>query len=358
MRAGEVHAVIGENGAGKSTLMRIFSGATSPDSGLLEIDGQTIRENDPLTAKALGIVAIYQQPALFPDLTVSENIALGIERSGWLTRIDWGRRRKRASELLERVGGHIDPNRLAGSLNFPEQQLVEIARALGGAPKVLILDEPTTSMTSLEVETLFEVMRGLRGQGIAILYISHRLEELFRIADRVTVLRDGANVGTHEISTVSRETLIQMMVGRELTSVFPKRNVPIGKVCLEVRNLASRKAGLYNLNLSIRHGEILGVAGLVGSGRTELAEILFGMHRPDDGQILLNGERVRIDNPRRAIELGIAHVPEDRRRHGLIMEMPISTNTTLASLNAVSHHGWLDFKSKEGRIAMRRLSTV
>jgi rhamnose transport system ATP-binding protein len=345
VRPGEVHAVIGENGAGKSTLIRIFSGAISPDSGLIEIDGQAAKELDPWTAKALGIATIYQQPALFPDLSVAENIALGVERMGWFARVHWKRRRQRATELLNRIGARIHVHRLAADLSFAEQQLVEIARALGAEAKVLILDEPTTSLSAPEVKILFQVMRSLREQGIALIYISHRLQELFEIANRVTVLRDGASAGTHEMAEVSREMLIRMMVGRELSSIFPKRNVPIGGAALEVRT-----PGPGKMNLAVRRGEILGIAGLVGSGRTELAETLFGLRPQNDVEILLSGELIRIENPRHAIEVGIALVPEDRRRNGLIMEMPLSANTTLASLKAVSRHGWLDF-AKEHKMA-------
>lgn len=351
-RAGEVHALIGENGAGKSTLIRILAGAVAPDSGSIEIDGRMVEHSDPLTAKTLGIAAIYQQPALFPDLTVAENIALGAEPGGLWRRVHWARRRARCAELLAGLGAQVGPDTVAAGLSLPEQQMVEIARALGAQAKVLIFDEPTPSLTNREVDNLFRVIRSLRDQGVALVYISHRLEELFEIADRVTVLRDGANIGTHTMAEVNRETLIRMMVGRELSAVFPKRPVPLGAVRLEARNLGSRDAGIHHINLSVRSGEIVGVAGLVGSGRTELAEVLFGLRPADAGEILVNGREVRIANPRRAIELGIAHVPEDRRRHGLIMQMPVAANTSLADLDAVSRHGFLDFK-KENATAAR-----
>jgi rhamnose transport system ATP-binding protein len=343
VRAGEVHALIGENGAGKSTLIRILAGAIAPDSGTLEMNGRTIGTIDPLTAKSLGIAAIYQQPALFPDLTVAENIALGVERGGLWRRVDWRSRRRRATDLLARVGADIDPDACAGNLSVAQRQMFEIARVLGADAKILILDEPTPALTHLEVEHLFTVIRSLREQGVALIYISHRLEELFQIADRVTVLRDGVSVGTADISEVDRESLIRMMVGRDLSNVFPKRQVPLGEVTLEVRDVGSHAAGIRDINFIIRSGEILGLAGLVGSGRTQLAETLFGLTPADSGHILLKGEEVVIDSPRRAIELGIGHVPEDRRRHGLIMEMPVAANTTLADLKAVSNHGLLDF---------------
>ena len=352
LRAGEVHALIGENGAGKSTLIRILAGAIAPDSGTLEISGGVVEHNDPMTAKRLGVIAIYQQPALFPDLTVAENIAIGLEGGGLWRRVDWRARRTRAAELLSRIGADVSPNALAGDLTLPEQQMVEIARALGAETKVLILDEPTPSLTDREVENLFRVIGALRDQGVGLIYISHRLEELSQIADRVTVLRDGALIETRAMAEVSREELIRLMVGRELSAVFPKREVPIGEIRLELRGVCCKTSGINNVSLSVRAGEILGIAGLVGSGRTQLAEILFGLVPADGGQILLKGESVDIGTPGRAIELGIGHVPEDRRRHGLIMPMAIAANTTLASLDEVSRAGLMDF-DREKSVATR-----
>jgi rhamnose transport system ATP-binding protein len=314
------------------------------------MNGSPVEIADPLGAKTLGIAAIYQQPALFPDLSVAENIALADERGSLWRRVDWRGRRQRASELLARIDAHLNPEKLAADLTLPEQQMVEIARALGAQAKVLILDEPTPSLTTREVENLFRVMRGLRDQGVALVFISHRIEELFEIADRVTVLRDGSYIGTNAISEVTSESLIRMMVGRELSAVFPKRAVELGGVSMEARNLGSREAGIRNVNLQVRAGEILGLAGLVGSGRTQLAEVLFGLTPSDEGTILLKGRQVEIGSPRVAIGLGIAHVPEDRRQHGLIMPMPVAANTTLANLDAVSRRGLLDF-AKERALA-------
>lgn len=347
VRAGEVHALVGENGAGKSTLIRILAGAIAPDSGSVEIDGEILERSDPLVAKSRGIAAIYQQPALFPDLTVAENIALGIETGGLWRRIRWDERRRRATELLQQLGANVNPNARASDLGLAEQQMVEIARALGANAKVLILDEPTPSLTTREVENLFRVIRGLRERGVALIYISHRLEELSEIADRVTVLRDGAHIGTYNMAQMDRDTFIRAMVGRELAAVFPKRAVPIGEVRLEVQKLGSRSAGIHDLNLTVRSGEIVGIAGLVGSGRTQFAEVLFGLTPADTGEILLDGKPVQVENPRHAINLGIAHLPEDRRRHGLIMQLPIAANTTLADLEAVSNHGFLNVKKEK-----------
>jgi rhamnose transport system ATP-binding protein len=346
LRAGEVHALIGENGAGKSTLIKVITGAHQADAGTLEINGRPVVGNSPALAKSLGIAAIYQQPALFPDLSVAENLALGLEGSGVWRRVDWKARRERAKKLLDRIGANFAPETLAGELSMPEQQMVEIARALGASAKVLILDEPTASLTDRETWRLFKTITELRTQGVGMIYISHRLEELFAIADRVTVLRDGETVVTRKMKEMDPSELIRWMVGRELSTVFPKQPPKLGETAFEVRALNSRAAGVRDINFSIRAGEIVGFAGLVGAGRTELARALFGLDRIDSGEILLHGEHVRIDSPRRAVQLGLAYVPEDRRRHGTILEMPIAANTTLAILKRVSKLGFLKFKAE------------
>ena len=347
VRAGEVHALVGENGAGKSTLIRILTGAVQPDDGRMSFDGREVRHNDPRAARALGIAAIYQQPALFPTLTVEENIALALETGGSWRKVDWRARRRNATRLLAQTGADLDPRALAGSLSAPQQQMVEIARAMGAHARLLILDEPTAALNEREVETLFAAINGMRAGGVGVIYITHRLEELFVIADRVTVLRDGAVIATREIGEVDQTELIRMMVGRELTDVFPKRVVPIGAVALEAKALGCRAAGLHDVNIHVRAGEILGIAGLVGSGRTQLAETLFGLSAADQGDVLLRGERVRIDSPLRAVALGIGHVPEDRRRHGVVLEMPVDANTTLACLASISRFGFLRFATEQ-----------
>ncbi len=343
VRPGEVHALAGENGAGKSTLIKVLTGAVTADDGTIELDGKTVQHNSPAHAKALGIVAIYQQPALFPDLSVEENIALATEEPRMWRRIDWRSRRGRARELLASIGSNIDTRARADTLSMPEQQLVEIARAMGAKAKYLILDEPTASLTNREVDKLFDVIRRMRGQNVGLIYISHRLEELQQIADRVTVLRDGSAIETREMATTDRDKLIQLMVGREISQVFPKVDVPLGDVALELRAVRS-------VNLTLRAGEILGLAGMVGSGRTELAETIFGLRPATAGEILVRGSRVSIEDPRDAIEHGIAYVPEDRRRHGVILDFPIDANLTLATLRQISSHGMLN-RAKERAVA-------
>lgn len=357
LRPGEVHALVGENGAGKSTLVKVISGAHRPDSGEVVINGQTIAHNDPTRARALGVAVIYQQPALFPDLTVAENIALRLERGNPWRRINWKARRARAKELLERVGAPISPDATVRQLTMPQQQLVEIASALGADAKILILDEPTSSLSDREVENLFRVIRSLREQGVGMIYISHRLEELPQIADRVTVLRDGSYVGTRPMSEVDRAEMIRLMVGRSLDAVFPKIEVPHGEIVLETRQLSCRASKVSGVTLSVRAGEILGLAGLVGAGRTELARVLFGLTPADGGEIVLNGQAVQVDSPAKAVALGVAYVPEDRRRHGVILEMPVSANATLAVLRDVSRMGLIDF-ARENQMAREHVQRL
>jgi rhamnose transport system ATP-binding protein len=346
LEPGEVHALVGENGAGKSTLIRIMTGAETADAGSISVDGHAVAHMTPAAARTLGIAAIYQQPVLFPDLTVAENIALALESPRALSHVDWARRRADAMALLERAGASIDPDALAGTLSMSEQQLVEIAKAIGARARVVIMDEPTTSLTGGEVEHLFGVIRRLRETGVGVIYISHRLEEVMTIADRITVLRDGESVGTQPRGETSMPALVARMVGRELSTLFPKREVARGAAVLDVRNVSSRASGLSNVTLTLHQGEILGLAGLVGSGRTELAETLFGLRGIDAGAIVLSGQEVSIGSPADALRRGIAYVPEDRRRHGVIGRMSIAANASLASLPAVSRAGLINRASE------------
>jgi len=362
LAASEVHALVGENGAGKSTLVKIITGAETPDSGTLMVAGEVVGRMDPNRSRTLGIASIYQQPALFPDLTVAENIAIALERGGAWRRVDWRARRRQAAALVERTGARIDPERLVASLSMPEQQIVEIAKAIGANARIVIMDEPTASLTDREVDRLFATIAALKPQGVGIIYISHRLEEVFAVADRITVLRDGESVGTRAAGDVTRGELIRLMVGRDLGAVFPKRPIAIGDVRLEVRHLSNRARGLHDISLDVRRGEILGVAGLVGSGRTELAETLFGLTPLDAGEILLDGAAVRIQSPADAVRLGIGYVPEDRRRHGVVAGMSVAANATLASLRAVSRGGLIDAaaerRAAESHVARLRIRTA
>jgi rhamnose transport system ATP-binding protein len=352
LRPGEVHALVGENGAGKSTLIKIITGAEAPDRGDLVVHGRVVAEMDPGLSRALGIAAIYQQPSLFPDLTVAENIAMALETGGPWRRLDWPGRTRTAAALLERIGAAIDPARLVETLSMPEQQIVEIAKAIGADAKIVIMDEPTASLTEREVERLFKVIALLKTHGCGVIYISHRLEEVFAVADRITVLRDGETVKTCARGEVDRAALIRMMVGRELSAVFPKRAVPLGEVALDVRHLSHRATGVADVSLTVRKGEILGLAGLVGSGRTQVAEILFGLTPADAGEIRVHGKTLRLTSPADAIDAGIAYVPEDRRQHGVVLEMSVAANASLASLGAVSRRGIID-RAREQTAAER-----
>jgi rhamnose transport system ATP-binding protein len=345
VRAGEVHALVGENGAGKSTLIKVMSGAEWPDAGTIEVRGRAASRLDPSSARALGSAVVHQQPALFPDLTVAENLLLGLDAGRW-RRVDWRARRARAQQLLARVAASIDPDRLVESLTMPEQQLVAIARALGADAEVLILDEPTASLTAPEVEALLNVVRRLRSQGTGIVYISHRLDEVLAIADRVTVLRDGRSVATSPTTGLGSRDIVRLMVGDELHEPEARQSRALGETALEARGLTSRLAGIRAISFVLRRGEILGLAGLVGSGRTLLAETLFGVTPADEGDVLIDGRHVPIGSPRDAMRAGLAYVPEDRRRHGVVLEMSIAANNTLASLPAVSRHGLIDRRAE------------
>ncbi len=292
------------------------------------------------------MAAIYQQPSLFPDLSVAENIALTLETGSIWRTVDWSVRRRRAAELIELTGASIDPERLAGTLSMPEQQIVEISKAIGAKAKILIMDEPTASLTDREVRSLFEIIANLRAQEVGIIYISHRLEEIARIADRITVLRDGRSIATRRAQEVDRVQLINMMVGRDFAGAIVKPD-------METRQVASRyeiskhlMLGFMTFRSAVRAGEIVGLAGLIGSGRTELAETLFGLTPATSGEILLAGRPVRIGSPEEAIRMGLAYVPEDRRRHGVVLEMSVAANVSLATLRTVSRHGLIERRTE------------
>jgi rhamnose transport system ATP-binding protein len=348
LKASEVHAIVGENGAGKSTLIKILSGAESPDSGSLAVRSAAWRALTPPLARSLGIATIYQQPSLFPHLSVAENVAIAREPGGMWRRVRWAERRAAAREVLERLGVAIDPDRLVDTLTMPEQQVVEIAKALATDARIVIMDEPTASLGGREVERLLAIVERLRSGGAGIIYISHRLEEVFTVANRITVLRDGEAVATRDAASIDRAELIRLMVGRDFTAVYPRRSGQPGHLALEVRGLSSRASGLHDVSLDVRHGEIVGVAGLVGSGRTELAETIFGLRQADSGSIAIDGAPVQIRRPDEAMAHGLGYLPEDRRQHGVVLPMTIAANTTLASLDRVARHGVIDAAAERG----------
>lgn len=348
LQTGEVHALLGENGAGKSTLIKIITGAHLPDAGSVEVEGRAVSRLTPSASHKLGIACIYQQPALFPDLSVAENIALRLEESRPMRVVRWADRRANADRLLKRIGAQIPVDAEVRRLSMPEQQLVEIACAVGAGAKIVIMDEPTASLTQAEQLLLYKIVRELRSTGVGIIYISHRLEEIFALADRVTVLRDGESVGCNRADDLTESLLIHMMVGREVSHIYPPAESVSGEVLLSIKSVSCAAGRIHDIHLEARAGEIVGLAGLVGAGRTELARVLFGITPADSGEIAIGGCPVSIDSPQRAIELGMAYVPEDRRRHGIILEMQIAANISIAILPRIFPGGWLKFGAEEG----------
>ena len=340
LRSGEVHALLGENGAGKSTLVKIITGVYHPDMGEVLLNGEHVHFSDARESRQAGIAAIYQELSLFPDLDVAENIFAGRQPLTTGGRVDWRKLYAEAGKLLESLGVKLDLKQKARTLSIAQQQMVEIARAFSINARILIMDEPTSSLTLHEVDDLFRLVRRLRAEGTAIIFISHRLEELFALADRVTVLRDGSYVDTRSIKDVTRDDLIRMMVGRTITNLFPKQDVRAGDVVLKVESL-TRAGSFYDVSFDLRRGEILGLAGLVGAGRTNVARAIFGVEPPTAGRIQVEGRQVAITSPQQAIKLGLAYVPEDRQLHGLIPAMPLTPNISLPMLPHYSQMGWL-----------------
>ena len=329
LRAGEVHAIVGENGAGKSTLIKVLAGAVEPSAGSIVVDGQTYDKLTPAVAQDLGIAVIYQEFTLVPTLNAAENVFLG----HYLLRgpvLDRKRMNAKAEQLFSRLGVKIDPRELVGDLTTGYQQIVEIAKALSRNARLFIMDEPSAPLTASEVEAMYKVVDALRAEGMTIVYISHRMEEIFRLSDRVSVLRDGQYIATKNTSETTRRELINLMVGRELTEGYPTRDFSPGEVTLRVDGVSGN--GVRGITFEARAGEILGFAGLIGAGRTELMELLFGAKRIDAGEVTLHGRSVVSRSPIQAIRNRIALVPEDRKRHGLVLPFSIAENITLPLL--------------------------
>lgn len=345
---GEVHIILGENGAGKSTLMKVLAGAVRRDSGEIELDGVPCDLRDPRAAQRAGISIIYQEFNLVSHLTVAENIFLGREPVGKIPGlISRAELRRAAAARLAELDVAIDPDARIADLGVAEQQMVEVAKALSVDARILVMDEPTSALTDREIERLFKVIRTLRSRGVAIIYISHRMEELFQIGDRVTVLRDGRNVGTREIGATNMDELVQLMVGRKLTEQFPKRTSALGEEALRIEHL-SRDGILHDISLTVRRGEVVGLAGLMGAGRTELARAIFGADRIDSGRIFVRGIEAKLRSPEAAIAKGIGFLTEDRKRQGLVLCRDIQENASLATLPRFTTAGVLH----TGRIAL------
>lgn len=340
---GEIHALVGENGAGKSTLMKVLTGVVVPDAGTIHLRGEPVEIATPSDAKEAGISMIHQELALISALNVGQNIFLGREPRGTLPgTIDWSALYTAAESQLAQLGLEVEPATPLAALSIAEQQMVEIAKALSLDADLIVMDEPTSALTERETDTLFDVMRSLREQGVSIIFITHRLEEVFEIADRVTVLRDGQWVDTVPVAAVTPDDVVAMMVGRELGDMYPKTEAEAGDVVLRVDGLR-REGVLHDIGFELRRGEIIGMAGLVGAGRTDLARVLFGIDPIDSGSIWVSGERVTIDSPQRAIELGMGFVPEDRKEQGLFLRLALRFNVAVSQLDRLSSATFLDF---------------
>ncbi|WP_409300063.1 sugar ABC transporter ATP-binding protein [Peribacillus sp. SCS-155] len=352
---GEIHALMGENGAGKSTLMKILTGIHKSNQGHIVYKGKTTEYNSPKEAELDGIAVIHQELNIIPYLSVSQNMFLGKEfKRGPFGLLKNKEMNLKTKEYLNRLGIHIDPMRLAGDLSVGQQQMIEIARAIAAETEVLIMDEPTAALTDREIESLFKVIQQLKNEGVAIIYISHRMEEIFRICDRITVLRDGQSIGTKETSHTNFEEIVKMMVGRELGERFPERTAVIGEERFVVKNL-SHDGIFENVSFAVRKGEIFGVAGLMGAGRTEIMQTIFGARKKSSGSISLDGQDLNIRKPYHAIEAGIGFITEDRKEEGLILGLSVRENLAIPNLKTLSNTGIM--KEKKEKLWVEKMIT-
>ncbi len=354
LRPGEVHCLVGENGAGKSTLMKILAGALDMDAGEIRLGDEPVRINSPHHAQELGVSMIYQEFNLSPYLSVAENIFLGREpRIGKSPLIDWGKMYRDARHILEnRIRVKLDVRKPTNECSVAQQQMVEIAKALSFNARIIAMDEPSATLTEHELEALFELIRGLRRSGIGIIYISHRLEEVFQVGDRCTVMRDGQYIDTQDVCDLTRDAIIKMMVGRELKDEFPRMEFERGEERLRIEGL-SCKGVFEDVSFSLNNGEITGLTGLVGAGRTEVARAIFGADKIDAGRIYLDGKPVKVKSPQDAIRQGVGLLTEDRKNQGLVLGMTVRENTTLANLKDLVAGGVFVSRSKERRVTRR-----
>ncbi len=338
LHAGEVHGLAGANGAGKSTVGRVIGGEHRPDAGAVLVDGEPVEFSGPRDAQRHGIAVIHQEPTQFPDLTVAENVFMGRQPLRSFRRVDRAAMNARAAELFSSLGVPIEPGRVTRGLSIADQQIIEIGKALSADARIIVMDEPTAALSTVETERLFGVARRLAESGAALLFISHRLEEMYEICHRVTVLRDGSPVTSSPMAEIDRDTLVRSMVGRSVEQLYPAQDAQTGDEALVVRGLT--RAGVFaDVSFSVRRGEIVGLAGLVGSGRSEVARAIFGVDPLDSGQVLVHGKRLPSGDPKAAIRAGVAMVPEDRREQGLVLDLSIERNATLPRLGAVSRWG-------------------
>jgi rhamnose transport system ATP-binding protein len=346
LESGSIHALVGENGAGKSTLVKIIGGLYQRDGGEFTLEGESVDFHSTRDAKAAGIAVIYQEPTLFPDLTVAENIFVGRQPYTRFGGLDRARMRRETSELTRRLGVPIDPDREARGLSIADQQVVEIAKSISVGAKVIIMDEPTAALSGVEVDRLMGIARQLRDEGRGLIFISHRFDEVFALCDRITVMRDGAYIATNVAADVTEDTIIRQMVGRSVENLFPKQETTIGAPVLEVSNLTS--AGVFDdVSFTVHAGEIVCFAGLVGAGRSEIARAVFGVDRYDSGTVTIGGKSVPAKNPMAAMRLGMGFVPEDRRKQGLAMAAGVQTNITLAIRESLARFGFITASLEE-----------
>jgi len=346
LKAGEIHALMGENGAGKSTFIKVITGVYTPDEGEIILNGKAVQMKNPNNAQAMGIAAIYQHGNVYPDLTVTENIFLGHEKiEKWTKRILWNEMHADAKKILEELGAGFEPKTKMGALSVAQQQLVEIAKALSSNAKIIIMDEPTAALSKRESEELYKITEKLRDNGVAIIFISHRFEDMYRLASRVTVFRDSNYIGSWKVDEITNANLIMAMVGREISQLFPKKKAEIGEELLRVEEFS--KAGYFaDISFSVHKGEIVGLTGLVGAGRSEVCQSIFGVMKPDSGAIYLNGKKIKVNTPLEAMNFGIGYLPEDRQRQGLVLSWGIGDNITLPILEKFTKAGAIDIKKE------------
>ena len=350
LESGEVHALMGENGAGKSTLMKILTGVSTKDAGTVLVDGKEVNYKNPQEAEKAGIVFIYQELNVMFDLTVEENLFMGKEIHGKFGICDKKAMQKKAQEALNILGVNISPKTVMAELSVGQQQMVEICKALMADAKVIIMDEPTAALTQSETVALFKVIESLRKKGVSMVYISHRMEEIFELCDRITVLRDGSYIGVKNIPETNMNEIVKMMIGREIGERYPSRNVIIGKEVLKVKEL-TRKGTFHDVNFSVRAGEVLGVSGLMGAGRTEIMQAIFGNLSYESGTIEIDGKEVKISNPRQAMEHGIGFITEDRKTEGLMLDKSIRENISLCNLRRISKSSVISREAEKNMVA-------
>lgn len=358
LKEGEIHALMGENGAGKSTFIKVITGVHQPEEGEIFINGEKVDIKNPKDAQKLSIAAIYQHGTTYQYLSVTENIFIGHEKMTKLNTIDWKQMHKDAKALLERLGSNIDPHSSMGNLTVAEQQIVEIAKAISTNAKIIIMDEPTAALSKRECEELYRITEQLRDEGCSIIFISHRFEDMYRLASRVTVFRDSQYIGTWDVDGISNDLLISKMVGREISQIYPKQQLEKGEEIFKVEGLS--KTGYYkDVSFSLHKGEILAMTGLVGAGRTEVCQGIMGIERPDSGKVILEGKTLKIKHPSDAMNAGIGYLPEDRQKQGLILDWGLGQNVTLATLEKFTKNSIINRKQERqtAKVLLEKVKT-